>query len=140
MVQVETPVVQLFRTYEEQGTFGTLVTDGFSCVTVERPWRDNKNKVSCIPEGTYRCEFGASSKNIPVSNMAYEVLDVPNRTVIKIHIANWPADLEGCIGLGKEIYKSPDGNKMVTKSAQTVVAFHNFMDGGNFTLVISKAG
>lgn len=132
-------VVQLFRVYSEQGTFGTLFTDGFSCATVERPWKDNEQSISCIPEGTYRCEFGKSSRNIPISDKAYEVLNVPKRTSIKIHVANWPEDLEGCIGLGEEVLVVAGGRRMVTRSGPTIKRFHEHFNGEPFTLVVGKA-
>jgi hypothetical protein len=89
--------LQLIRfAYTPMGTFGKLLFDEFSCFTVELPWRDNRPRVSCIPCGTYplkRCMFRSRYET-------FEILEVPNRWLIKIHIANAMDDLLGCVGLG----------------------------------------
>ncbi len=66
------------------------------CDTLEEPWRDNKQKVSCIPTGLYRVvKFnGAKYKNV------WQVLDVPNREAILIHNGNTVEHTEGCILVG----------------------------------------
>ena len=64
--------------------------------TVERPWKDNKPYVSCIPTGTYKAFKGVSEKNGNV----IELKDVPGRTNIQFHIANWAHELNGCIAPG----------------------------------------
>lgn len=123
----------LTRIYTPIGTFGSLVFDGFKCSTVERPWIDNQHLVSCIPEGTYLCRLCPSTKNIKVSDKAYQVLNVPDRTFIEIHYANYPTDVEGCIGLGEKYMIE---QHMVTNSVKTVKAFMDFMQGQDFMLTI----
>jgi hypothetical protein len=93
-------MIELVRTsYTDKATFGVLLKDGVpQCDTVEKPWKDNHNKTSCIPEGTYEYElyFSPSKK--------YEVWllkNVPNRSFIEIHIANFAHELEGCIAPGQ---------------------------------------
>lgn len=83
------------------GTHGVLIGDGsFLCFTLEEPWRNNEPKISCIPEGVYKCKKhnGAKFSNV------WEVLDVPGRSAILIHSGNTLADTEGCIlvGLGTD--------------------------------------
>ena len=40
--------------YAPEATFGRLtVGEDLLCYAVERPWRDNAPRISCIPEGTY---------------------------------------------------------------------------------------
>jgi len=52
-----------------------------------------------IPEGIYR-----SCKEIsPHFGFATPHLQVPSRTYIEIHPANYPAQLEGCIAIGTTI-------------------------------------
>lgn len=86
----------------DQGTFGMLVMDdGADLHTVELPWRDNATGISCIPPGTYRCEVVKS----PRFGKVYGLRDVPKRTNILIHAANfggdrgkgWHTELQGCI-------------------------------------------
>jgi hypothetical protein len=118
------------------GTIGIFTSGtGFECVTIERDWISNKKSVSCIPEGIYECRIGNSSKNLPYATVAYEILNVPNRTDIKIHVANYPHELEGCIGFGKYILGEAK-ELMVTKSADTILAFHKHMNFEPFTLEI----
>jgi len=81
-----------------QGTFGVLSKDGIPlCVTVERPWADNANGVSCIPEGTYRFV----SYNSPTKGGVWLGQNVPGRSEIEIHSANLASELEGCIAVGQ---------------------------------------
>lgn len=86
----------------DDGTFSTLVLDdGPRLMCLELPWRDNATGVSCIPPGLYRCEI----VNSPRFGKVYEVRDVPRRTNILIHAANFAGDttkglfsqLLGCI-------------------------------------------
>ena len=52
-----------------------------------------------IPEGTYRAHKEIS----PHFGFATPHLQVPGRTYIEIHPANYPAQLEGCIAVGTTI-------------------------------------
>ena len=39
---------------DDQGTIGDWVSDsGFSCVSIELPWRDNETDLSCVPPATH---------------------------------------------------------------------------------------
>lgn len=86
----------------DEGTFGTLaLAGGPELRTVELPWRNNATGNSCIPKGTYRCAMAMS----PSKGWVYAVQNVPGRSHILIHIANfagdttkgWVSQLEGCI-------------------------------------------
>lgn len=84
------------------GVFGKFLCGTEWLATVERPWLQNARKISCIPEDSYICVprvFHNKGNPYP----AVEVTNVPNRTDILFHIANWPTDVEGCIGVGKLI-------------------------------------
>lgn len=81
----------------EHGTFGVLLSgDKPLCLTLERPWLDNKKNISCIPLGTYKCVKYNSEKFKNV----WEVTGVPNRTSILIHAGNSIDDIHGCIAVG----------------------------------------
>jgi len=82
------------------GVFGNLSVDGFECYTVERPWLDNKPRESCIPEGVYRLELGMYNHG---GYPAYEIMNVPDRSLIKMHIANNINDVIGCVGFGSKL-------------------------------------
>lgn len=85
----------------DQGTFGVLKAGGLTLHTLELPWRNNRQQKSCIPVGTYRCAVVRS----PKFGHVYGVLDVPGRSNVLIHPANfagdteqnWETQLHGCI-------------------------------------------
>jgi hypothetical protein len=86
--------------YSPWGTFGRLYLPEFRCYTVERPWLGNKPRESCIPEGAYGLRRSRFNRG---GYTAYEVLDVPDRSLIKIHIGNTMDDVIGCIAPGKHL-------------------------------------
>lgn len=83
----------------ESGTYGELCTEGGwrVCLTLEEPWRANQRNVSCIPAGTYRMYKRLSPSR---GMFVWELLDVPGRSNVQIHVGNTLADTEGCILVG----------------------------------------
>lgn len=86
----------LCRTYHINGTNGLLYDPSgeLLCYTIELPWRNNRVRESCIPEGTYPLTKRYSQK------FKHHILlnDVPDRSLILIHPANNAAtELLGCI-------------------------------------------
>lgn len=61
--------------------------------TLELPWRDNARNISRIPEGVYKVRKRYSQR----FGDHFEVLGVPDRTLILIHKGNFPDDTDGCI-------------------------------------------
>lgn len=79
------------------GTFGEIkLKSGKVIKTLELEWKDNQQKISCIPTGTYECALTQS----PKFGQVYTVKNVPNRSHILIHAGNWISDIQGCILLG----------------------------------------
>ena len=123
----------------DSGTIGDLTTKGFSCKTIELPWRDNKPFVSCIPTGKYICDPHASAKFGDV----YILKNVPGRSDVLIHAGNYAgdkskglrADTEGCIILGKK-YGTINGQPVVLISRPVVKDFINHMGWDSFLLEI----
>lgn len=108
--------------YSDKQTEGTLYVIGqlgeilFSCVTLELPWRNNQVMISCIPKGVYK----VVPRNSPKYGDHLHILDVPGRTLILIHQANYVDQLLGCIAVGEswsDINK--DGLLDVTASVAT---------------------
>jgi len=97
------------------GIFGVLSIDGnpFGCFTVE-------NLKDAIPAGYYSVEFTYS----PRFNQTLPLIDVPGRTAIRLHPANYPGELEGCIALGDK--EEPDA---VDDSRVTFNQFYKIIDG-----------
>jgi hypothetical protein len=98
-----TPDVVLRRvTSRVDGMFGVVLLKDAGgllpfCLTVELPWRNNQEGLSCIPAGRYNCALINSLK----FGTVYQVLSVPNRTHVLIHYGNTEKDTEGCIVLGQ---------------------------------------
>ena len=43
------------KIFSSRSTIGDMSIDGVPyCKTLELPWRDNANNISCIPEGAYK--------------------------------------------------------------------------------------
>lgn len=118
------------HSYSPVGTFGRLFTGHGILHTVERQWLGNKPYESCIPEGVYDVIPYSSAKYPDV----WELQDVPGRSKILIHVANYPREVEGCIGLGMGFYNDPMG---VSKSRDAIQSFREIMHGvDKFTLEI----
>ncbi len=73
--------------------------------SLELPWKDNERRVSCIPVGTYKLKKHNSGK----FGRTFWVQDVPNRSEILIHPANYTRELLGCIAVGMD-HKDIDGD------------------------------
>ena len=94
--------IKIKRTYLVNVTLGNavLLDDtnnelmGFS--TLELPDKDNKKRISCIPEGTYQVTGRISEK------FGHHLLvnDVYNRDLILIHSGNYTSQTNGCILVG----------------------------------------
>ena len=115
-------------------TLGDLTYKNFKCKTLERPWKDNKPNISCIPKGTYRAKWTFSPKFLKYT---YEILGVPKRSGIRFHAANFWFDLNGCITQGTG-YANLNNDKEVDiiNSKATVDTFNKIMNKRDFTLVI----
>ena len=100
--------LKLKRDYLDNCTLGEVFYQGerLFC-SVEKPWLSNQPFFSCIPPGTYKIHrhnskkhpnsFYLMNKNLGVEysknkrNIRYGIL---------IHIANFPHEVNGCLGLG----------------------------------------
>jgi len=116
------------------GVFGNLSVDGFECYTVERPWLDNKPRESCIPEGVYRLELGMYNRG---GYPAYEIMDVPDRSLIKMHIANNINDVIGCVGFGDNLGYY-ENLWSVMNSGKTMAKFMDSMDGEEGQIIVKS--
>lgn len=135
--------VTLCRTARsDQGTEGILLAGGFSCKTLELPWRDNQRQISCIPPGKYKVNIRNSNKY----GRVYWVRKVPDRTYILIHSGNYAGDKEknykthvqGCILLGK-VHGFLGGQRAVLNSRITVRRFMDEMRYNEFELNVLES-
>ncbi len=123
----------------EQGTFGTLEVDGKSFHSGELPWNNNASGKSCVPAGQYTVRWSPSAKY----GEKYQLQDVPGRTSILIHSANyvgdedkgWKAQVDGCVALGNQ-YGKLEGQFAVLDSGDAVREFEDLMGKEDFLLTI----
>lgn len=88
----------------EFGMFGVLIDGGIPfALTLERPWLDNEQNISCIPAGKYTCKR-FSSETHPNT---FEITAVEGRTGILFHTGNLVSASAGCVLIGEqyELYK-----------------------------------
>lgn len=132
------------RETSDQGTFGEVtLPNGLVLYTGELPWRDNRPRVSCVPEGVYECQWILS----PRFGRTFQILDVPGRSHVLIHSGNWCGDTSngykshvlGCVILGK-LSGTLHGQNAVLISRPAITALHAAMGEDNFTLEVRNNG
>ena len=123
----------LERFYLQAGTIGIIqLPNGTRVNTVERPWIDNTPFVSCIPEGTYECVPRRYNRG---GYPAIGINNVPGRTHILFHRANYPHQLAGCIAPNSEIVLI--GDLFRGKASRTAMS-KLMLAGTEFELVIRE--
>ncbi len=132
------------QTTTPEGTFGKLYIHGqFFCHTLELPWLDNAPRRSCIPDGKYRVVWMKS----PRFGWVYSLVDVPWRSAIRIHAANyagdrasgWKTHLEGCVALGEHVGKL--GNQHALLSSRPAIRrFSEEMERKPFVIRVYSTG
>lgn len=96
----------------------------FECKTLELPWKNNKQNISCIPNGHYFAKKHIS----PTFGKSIWIKDVRERSEILIHKGNFYSDIKGCILVGeKHIDINSDGYKDVTNSTVTMEKLYNLV-------------
>jgi len=112
-------MVEIKRTYDNgTETIGEMLKDNeHLCYTLELPWKDNQHNISCIPTGTYTVVKRTSPKH----GVHFHITNVPNRSYILIHVANYVSDLRGCVAPGASLTDlNGDGEIDVTSSKNTL--------------------
>lgn len=106
----------------------------FECFTIEREWSNNKVGVSCIPQGKYSVVKTYSPR---FKKDLYLIENVPNRSGIRLHPANYARQLNGCIAFGSKLIDiDGDGKLDVTNSRKTHNEFDAVMEDMPFELEI----
>lgn len=118
-----------------EGTYSNVITDsGYAVYGMELPWKGNKANESCIPDGTYECAIVQS----PKFGKVYEIKNVPDRTNVLAHPANWIRQLLGCLALGRAVGLVL-GIKGLMSSKDAIEGFMADLDGEPFTLTVKWA-
>lgn len=109
----------LYRNYLKEGVNGTLFYNGrFICNTIELPWKENKEKESCIPEGTYDLQVRTSLK----FGEHLHVTKVYQRSLILFHPGNIAMkDLKGCIA--PVSFLTGEGRGTLSRRAMDILMF-----------------
>lgn len=99
---------------------GYLLVDGqVVCYVLERPWQNNETEISSIAAGRYKAfirEDGSHGWRI-------QLVDVPGRDNIQIHVGNTTTESKGCLLPGRsissslcEVYKSAEAMSLVQQA------------------------
>ena len=103
----------------------------FECKSLELPWKDNKRRESCIPEGVYKAQRHIS----PNFGKSIWIRDVPDRSEILMHVGNFIAsampdpESDGCPLVGEQFMDiSGYGYNDLTKSAITIQRIYDECD------------
>lgn len=104
--------------------------------TLEPPWNNNEENISCVPSGIYECKL----VNSPKFGRTFEITSVENRTDILFHAGNYPRDTKGCVLLGMNFWvaeKAPAVNqsKLANESLMKYMELNKLEE---FTLTIKN--
>lgn len=121
-------------------TVGVLTIEGCDVrlYTVELPWKDNLPGLSCVPKGTYQLAPRGWEPGNPKGydkTRVWELVNVPGRSNILIHVANWARELKGCIAPGHVL--NLDQEAMVQKSKEAVDFLREVLKDEAHTLTIA---
>lgn len=98
--------------YGANCTQGIIVNNGtWIADSLELPWLDNHHDISCIPEGVYQLEYEGHHEKL-----WYDVLNVPDRTGIMLHQANYVIQLKGCIAVGIKCVESVEHSALTLRA------------------------
>jgi len=112
------PKLKIKRWYHDDCTLGRLTYGDLQCFTLELPWLDNQQNISCIPAaGAYQ---GRKHKS-PSNGDCIAIDNVLGRSHIQIHKGNYTRNVKGCILVGDSV-RFLDGDSIpdVTNSTATL--------------------
>ncbi len=128
----------------DEGTFGTMLLNRkVFCATLELPWIDNKQNISCIQSGEYVCKRMSSPLIKRITNGIWEtgfvLQGVPGRTEVMIHSGTFVSNTHGCI-LVAQYWGKLRGDRAILNTGET---FNEFMtvtrNINQFTLYVMDA-
>jgi len=102
-------------------TYGVLIDDVPFAVTLELPWRNNQQDISCIPAGNYYCRK---------FRQVFQVINVPGRKDILIHKGNLDIETKGCILVGEQYEKLFHKSKWWNGILQSRKGFNELLQRG----------
>jgi hypothetical protein len=116
-----------------------VIDDGsvvFECKTLELPWKENQNRISCIPPGPSATEAAVYDlRPRPAEESGsfdydhFLVEGVEGRSYILIHAGNLYTQILGCTLVGREwVDINNDGHPDVTNSRETLRELRSVVD------------
>ena len=118
-----------------ESTIGSLYLNGeFFCYTLELPWKDNKNRISCIPTGNYPVVERSAAASTVARYPHLHIQDVPGRSYILVHRGNTAADILGCVLVGES-----KGTNRVNNSTGAMNRLMATVSGTKITMEIVNA-
>lgn len=112
--------------------YGESIKSIFSCKTIELEVDCNNVRDDAIPSGTYTVVKRWSQKY----KWHFHITDVPNRSYILMHNANYSRQLLGCVGVGaSHVDIDKDGLADVTSSKSTLKRMNKILPD-TFTIKI----
>jgi len=129
-------LIERYPSSEHQTIGNGFVLDNdfinFEFKTLELAWKNNQKQISCVPIGDYKVKKRWSKK----FGNHFHILDVPNRSYILIHCANFYTQLRGCVAVGDDLsYINGDNEIDVVNSTKTLKELLKMMPN-NFNLKI----
>jgi len=147
--------LRLERQIFGDATIGELFVDGQEeCATLEDRVREVEGqpviewkvkKETAIPKGTYTVVIDRSERfskiasekaGYPVEVKTPHLLDVPGFDGIRIHKGNTPADIEGCIAVGRTHTDKSVGESKIAYDALFEKIEKGLQDGDHVTIEI----
>ncbi|HEX7905828.1 MAG TPA: DUF5675 family protein [Chitinophagaceae bacterium] len=128
--------LELIRTYYTKGTNGELLLNGDKvCSTIELPWKQNKNQVSCIPEG----EYALKKRCTPRFGNHFILMNVPKRSYILLHAANDALkEIKGCIAPVSFLTGEGRGTQSRAALATIVKLVYPELEKGNEVILVVR--
>ncbi len=124
--------MKMVRAYYKDCTLGRATAYDLDFWTLELPNLSNQVNISCIPEGTYK----VIKRNSPTNGMCFQLANVPGRTYIQIHAANFTRQIMGCIAVGDGVkFLDSDSIPDVVNSGATLDKLLDLLPN-EFTLLI----
>ena len=122
------PDVTAFRYYKNSsGTLSLVIASWIPEVNylLERPWKDNQPYISCIPANRYLVRWTHSLKFL---RYTWQIMDVPNRSGIRIHPGNTFKDSLGCPLTGLKTGFASNGDLAVWNSRSSLENWEHLVD------------
>ena len=128
------------------GAFGRLRLGELNLYTVEKPWKDNIPRESCIPLGEYELIWRPTTTQVPPEYKGhtwYVVggsvgFDVGHRTRVALHAGNTHKDIVGCIAPGLNLGYL-NSSWAVTHSMQVLRELYHLIGPQDANLTITAA-